>query len=348
MRVLHVGAQIWLRVAAAIAVGVAVAASGCTTTSAEPPNPTSAASTPPENKGAIVARMGLAVPPFSVATGEGWVWALTRPPRPAVWRIDPSSNRVVGTPTRLPVDPWQIAVGAGSVWVTPNGADGRLLRINPRTGRISARISAHPIYFGSVVAFGAGSVWTGNDDQRYQGGATVSKLNPGTNHVVGQPLVLGSPQSIAFGHGALWVADHAGWLVKIDPLRFKVVARQRLDFGAHGVVVTHDAVYVADAHGSRLLEADPKTAAIRRIERLPVGPIYPAVGAGSIWSGSAAVWEDEAAQDDQVVRIDPKTLAIAETFHVGGNVSAVAFGFGSVWAALQTGQVVRITPKPSA
>jgi hypothetical protein len=49
-----------------------------------------------------------------------------------------------------------------------------------------------------------------------------------------------------------------------------------------------------------------------------------------------------------VVRIDPTTLAIAERFHVGGNVSAVAFGFGSLWAALQTGQVVRITPKPSA
>ena len=65
-------------------------------------------------------------------------------------------------------------------------------------------------------------------------------------------------------------------------------------------------------------------------------------------SGSAAVWEDEAAQDDQVVRIDPTTLAIAERFHVGGNVSAVAFGFKSLWAALQTGQVVLITPKPSA
>ena len=231
------------------------------------------------------------------------------------------------------------------MWVTPNGADGRLIRINTRTGRISARVSAHPVYFGSVLAFGAGFVWTGNDDERYQGGSTVSKVNPRTNRVVGKPLVLGSPQSIAFGQGAVWVADHAGWLVKIDPRTFKVVARQRLDFGAHGVVVTDGAVYVADAHGGRLLEADPKTAAIRRVVPLAPGPIYPAVGAGSIWSGSAAVWEDEAAQDDQVVRIDPKTLAIAETFHVGGNASAVAFGFGSLWAALQTGQVVRITPE---
>jgi hypothetical protein len=341
MRMLHVRAPILIRLTAAMAVGVAVAASGCTI-SGEPPN---SASTPPENAGGIVARIGLPAAPFSVATGEGWVWALTRQPRPAVWRIDPSSNRVVGTPTRLPVDPWRIAVGAGSVWVTPNGADGRLLRINPRTGQISARISARPIFFGSVLTFGAGLVWTGNDDERYQGGSTVSKLDPNTNRVVGDPLVLGSPQSIAFGHGGLWVADHAGWLVKIDPTTFKVVARQRLGFGAHGVVVAGDAVYVADAHGGRLLEADPTTAAIRRIRRLPVGPIYPAVGAGSIWSGSAAVWEDEAARDDQVVRIDPTTPGIAERFHVGGNVSAVAFGFGSLWAALQTGQVVRITPE---
>jgi DNA-binding beta-propeller fold protein YncE len=344
MRVLQVGAPTRLRLAAAIAVGVAVAASGCTI-SGEPPN---SASTLPENQRAIVARIGLPAPPFSVATGEGYVWALTRQPRPAVWRIDPSSNRVVGEPTPLPVDPWHIAVGAGSVWVTPNGADGRLLCIDPRTGRISARIAAHPIYFGSVLAFGAGLVWTGNDDERYQGGATVSKLDPRTNRVVGTPLVLGSPQSIAFGRGALWVADHAGWLVKIDPTTFTVVARQRLDFGAHGVVVTDAAVYVADAHGRRLLEADPKTAAIRRIVALAPGPIYPAVGAGSIWSGSAAVWEDEAARDDRVVRIDPTTLAIVERFHVGGNVSAVAFGFGSLWAALQTGQMVRITPRPSA
>jgi hypothetical protein len=350
MRVLHVSARMSSRLASVIAVGVVVAASGCTSRPSEPPSSRSMASTLPTNQGAIVGRIRLPVSPFSVATGEGWVWALTRQPAAAVWRIDPRSNRVVGEPTRLPVDPWNIAVGAGSVWVTPNGADGRLLRIDPHTGRISARITAHPIYFGSVLAFGAGFVWTGNDDERYQGGSTVSKLDPRTNRVVGSPLVLGSPQSIAFGHGALWVADHAGWLVKIDPRTFTVVARQRLDFGAHGVVVTDDSVYVADAHGSRLLQADPKTAAIRRIQPLAIGPIYPAVGAGSIWSSPAAVWKDEtmlATLDDRVVRIDPKTLAIVATFHLGGNVSAVAFGFGSLWAT-QTGQVTRITPEPSA
>jgi DNA-binding beta-propeller fold protein YncE len=241
----------------------------------------------------------------------------------------------------LPVDPWHIEVGFGSVWVTPNGADGRLIRIGSRSGRISARISARPVYFGSVIAFGAGSVWTGNDDERYERGSTVSKLDPDTNRVVGRALALGSPQSIAFGHGAVWVADHSGWLVKIDPMTFKVVARQRLGFGPHGVVVANGAVYVADAHGRRLLEADPGTARIRRTAKLPVGPIYPAVGAGSLWSVSAGAWES-GVHDDRVVRIDPRTLTVAETFHVGGNAPSLAFGFGSAWAALETGEVVRI------
>jgi hypothetical protein len=63
------------------------------------------------------------------------------------------------------------------------------------------------------------------------------------------------------------------------------------------------------------------------------------------WSSSAAVWEDDTARDDRVVRIDPTTLAVAETVHLGGNASAVAFGFGSLWATVAVGQVVRLTPR---
>jgi hypothetical protein len=59
--------------------------------------------------------------------------------------------------------------------------------------------------------------------------------------------------------------------------------------------------------------------------------------------GSAAVWSNATAHDDRVVRIDPATLAVTQTFHLGGNVSAVAFGFGSLWATVQPGLVVRLT-----
>jgi DNA-binding beta-propeller fold protein YncE len=296
---------------------------------------------------AVGVRIRLPGQPFRVATGEGFVWVLSRAPRPCtparpctVSRIDPATNRVVGDPTPLPADGWDLAAGVGSVWATQ--FDGSLIRIDARTGRITARISARPIYFGSVVAVGGGFIWTGNDDERNPSGS-VSKIDPATNRVVGNVTGLGGPQSIAFGQGAVWVADHAGWLLKIDPSTLEIVARRRLDFGPHGVVVADDAVYVADSHGKRLLEADPETARARRIVELPLGPIYPALGAGSLWSSSAAVWETEAS-DDRVVRIDPRTLRVAQTVHLGGSVPSVAFGFGSVWAALRTGSVVRTTP----
>jgi virginiamycin B lyase len=292
--------------------------------------------------------VGIHIPvpqPFRVITGEGTVWVLSRGPTPCspsrpctVARIDPGSNRLVGTPTRLPADGWDLAVGAGSVWATQ--FDGRLVRIDARTGRISARISARPIYFGSVVTVGGGFVWTGNDDERNRSGS-VSKIDPATNRVVGNLPGLGSPQSIAFGERAVWVADHAGWLVKIDPARLKVVARYRLDFGPHGVVATPHAVYVADAHGGRLLQADPETVKVGRIVELSPGPITPVVGAGWIWSSSATAWGGTT-KDDRVLRIDPATLRIVEVLHLGGNVPSVAFGFGSVWAPVATGSVVRI------
>jgi hypothetical protein len=302
----------------------------------------------------IDARIDVPGHPFRIAAGKRFVWVLGRGPtgacstrKPcAVFRIDPTSNRLAGTPTRLPADAWDLAVGAGSVWVTQ--FDGRVLRIDAHTGRITTRIDARPIYFGSVIAFGDGFVWTGNDDGRYRRGSTVAKLDPTDNGVVGTPIDVGGPegpQSITFGGGALWIADHSGWLVKVDSVGSKVVARRRLKFGPHGVAVTHDAVYVADAHGSRLLEADPQTAKIRRIASLSPGSIFPVVGAGSIWSSSAAAWTGPYdRRDDRVLRIDPATLKIAEVLHVHGNVPSVGFGFGSVWAADQDGRVVRITP----
>ena len=63
--------------------------------------------------------VGVRIPvtqPFRVIAGEGSVWVLSRGPMPCsparpctVARIDPGSNRLVGTPTRLPADGWDLA-----------------------------------------------------------------------------------------------------------------------------------------------------------------------------------------------------------------------------------------------
>jgi hypothetical protein len=140
----------------------------------------------------------------------------------------------------------------------------------------------------------------------------------------------------------VWDADHAGFLIKIDPRTMRAVARTRLDFGPHGVIATRRTVYVADAHGDRLIIADPHTARVERVKNLPIGPIYPVMGGGSIWTVSEEGWDVDM-DEDRVVRIDPTTLRIQQTIHLGSNGLSVAFGFGSAWVALRDGHVVRVT-----
>jgi len=53
-------------------------------------------------------------------------------------------------------------------------------------------------------------------------------------------------------------------------------------------------------------------------------------------------------QDDCVLRIDPRTLRVAQVLQLGGNVPSVAFGFGSLWVPVGGGSVVvRIAPAGS-
>jgi hypothetical protein len=158
-----------------------------------------------------------------------------------VSRIDPGSNRLVGTPTRLPADGWDLAVGAGSVWATQ--FDGRLIRIDARTGRIRARISARPIYFGSVVTTGGGFVWTGkrivelspgpifpvvgadwiwSSSAEAWSGTTkddrVLRIDPRTLRIVQVLHLAGNVPSVGFGFGSVWVpVGTASAVVRIAP-----------------------------------------------------------------------------------------------------------------------------------
>jgi DNA-binding SARP family transcriptional activator/DNA-binding beta-propeller fold protein YncE len=85
---------------------------------------------------------------WAIDRGYGDVqWEPTRLTKPALWRIDPMSNRPVAR-IPLPLTPMGVALGAGSVWVTAervlswDGAtvDATIFRIDPVTNRIVKRI----------------------------------------------------------------------------------------------------------------------------------------------------------------------------------------------------------------
>ena len=92
-------------------------------------------------------------------------WRPTGATSPAVWRIDPVTNRPVRR-IALPLTPLRIALGAGSVWVTaqrvlaPDGrsADATVFRIDPGSNRIVGRIPLHANAVDGIVV-SHGLVW---------------------------------------------------------------------------------------------------------------------------------------------------------------------------------------------
>ena len=100
-----------------------------------------------------------------IARDEGPGWRPTRGTAPALWRIDPETNKPVAR-IPLPLTPIRVTVGEGSVWVTaqrilsPRGTsvDATVLRIDPSANRIVARIPLHTRAVDGIIV-SHGFVW---------------------------------------------------------------------------------------------------------------------------------------------------------------------------------------------
>jgi hypothetical protein len=102
--------------------------------------------------------------------------------------------------------------------------------------------------------------------------------------------------------------------------------------GSEAVVVAPNSVAVVD----------PKTG--RVVADVPIGgrPVAIAIGAGGVWVANA--------DDQTIVRIDPKTKKVVKTIGgLGSDVSEVAVGSGAVWVAGgNDGTLTRIDPALNA
>ena len=248
------------------------------------------------------------------AVGKNAVW-MVNTASSTLLRVDPNYGRIVD---RIPlprsakpgigaISSAGVALGAGSVWVAHGLA--HVERVDPATGRIEHSFSFDDA---SAVAFGDGAVWVVASDL-----GTVTKIDPATNEVVARarippwiccPAVGGgyfwasngeriwkvsrtgevvatyeAPSqtgNIAFGDGALWVAnDAAGSVLQIDP-ETDAVKTYRLGhfltgIGASGHVV---AVSVRPTGADVLAGVTGKVLEIRMGQDW-IGSADPAVGA---------------------------------------------------------------------
>jgi YVTN family beta-propeller protein len=246
--------------------------------------------------------------------------------------------------------------------------------IDPKTNEIVAEVPVgiRP----GPVAFGAGSVWVGNlDDRTLTRIDAQSRTNAGTISLNNQ-----TPTGVAFGEGALWVAhgvlgtlsrvdpqfrrvtgtlDLAGpstegavavgggavWavygestLARIDPVAMRSRGRGFAGANPSAIVFATGAVWVANGGDQTVYRLNPSTFEEGPVRTISVGrtPSGIAFGAGAIWVANAG--------DGTVTRIDPTSHATF-TIEVAGSPTAIAAGPDAVWVAGRAGTIARIDPR---
>ena len=153
-------------------------------------------------------------PIFSIATGEGYVWA-TR--EDTIVRIDPSTDHPEPWLTTDPAT--GVAVGSGRVWVTT--ASERIARYDAsqRQGAPTLQIQTPDIATDPLLA--DGSLWALAFGELW-------RVNPDSGTSLTTPT--GSfPVAAAWHSGSMWVANFdGGAVVRIDPDSLALVVRVRL------------------------------------------------------------------------------------------------------------------------
>jgi YVTN family beta-propeller protein len=246
--------------------------------------------------------------------------------------------------------------------------------IDPATNEIVAEVPVgiRP----GPVAFGAGSIWVGNlqdrtlsriDPRERATAATIglenrtptgiavaqgavwiahgllgslSRVDPQFNQVTDKLEIAGrsSEGSVAFGSGAVWAAYGDSTFARIDPAATRVTGSTFAGAAPAGVVVATGAVWVANSGDATVFRYNPTTFEQGPIRSFSVGrrPTGIAFGHGAIWVANAG--------DDAVTRIDPSSNSTI-TITVGDGPTAVATSSDAVWVANTAGGTVdRIDP----
>jgi len=203
--------------------------------------------------------------------------------------------------------------GGGGTVVDPNF----VAVIDSRSNKVfdSVQVGARP----SAIAIGAGAIWVANLDDR-----TLSRIDPNTRAPIRTIGLEATPTGIAVGTGAVWVANGIlGTVTQVDPVANIAAAPIEVTFRSNAgvVAVGEGAVWVAFG-GGEVARIDPGS---KRVLTGVSGasPSAIAVGEGWVWIANAG--------DNNVSRVNPRTISVVRETTVGRRPSSVAVGDGAVW-----------------
>jgi pimeloyl-ACP methyl ester carboxylesterase/streptogramin lyase len=143
---------------------------------------------------------------YNLRSADGILYA-TRVEGAALAVVDAATGEMLATVPTGP-NPRFLTVGDGFVW-TLNQGDGTLTRISVRTREAEATTALHTPGQGGDIAYHQGIVWTTMPK------TPLSATDAVTGRVLHQWVGPGG-DSLAVGHGALWITDyHAGTIARI-------------------------------------------------------------------------------------------------------------------------------------
>ncbi len=185
------------------------------------------------------------------------------------------------------------------------------------------------------LAVGAGSVWATSAPD-----GTLSRIDPETERVSGEPLRLGRGASgVAVGAGSVWVSiPRRGEVLRVDPDDGRVVARVDVGGRPGAIVAGGGRIWVADDGGAGVTAINPRGSRPYKRGIAPhAAPLRLAVGAGAIWVSSAT--------SGTVRRIDRSSAMAEAPIRVGRGPAGVTVGGGVVWVAnSRSDTVTRVDP----
>jgi virginiamycin B lyase len=261
---------------------------------------------------------GEAIYGLAVSGGSLWAGGLTQGD---VLRVDTKSGKVirrVNAGARI----FNLAPAPGAVWAVSNLTNA-VVRIDARTGKRTAtvRVGFAPY----DVAWGFGSVWVSNAS-----GGTVSRI-AGT-HVVKTIRVGVEPNGLAAIGSSLWVTDHsAGKLLRIDPRANRIAGSVSLP-GADWVTGFGSSLYVSQ-ETNVVTRVDARTLKVLGRVKVPRNPLGSAIVGNKLFVPCI--------DGNAVAVVDPSTMKLVKTLHVGGGPIVVQPLDGHAWVSLSAGTAIR-------
>jgi len=305
-------------------------------------------------RASLVAAAGLVVAALLVLaltrpwrSGAGSGPPLVAVPKAALVALDPRSGLRLSS-VRVGKAPSAVAVGASGVWVV-DAHDRTISRIDPvrRTVTDTFGVGGAPT---DVVVSGR-DVWVSMTEP-----LRLIRIDPRLSSIDVQiPIGVegGGRARLALGGGGIWVARNLASLERVSLRSGRFVRRFPVRPSGGGIAVGLGAVWVPTFFPKGIARVPLAGGASRR---LPFRHVVAdaAVGGGSVWLAIP--------EEDRVVQLDPKPMAISASLDVGDAPDALVAEGRGLWAASRvskslsridprSGRVVRtvrLTASPSA